>query len=170
VSAGGDRHLFLWNYLSGQLKDRLEIWDVVYASTKASSRRRKFRRLETKAGTGWRARRRKERETKEEEERLRREKEKQRSSSPTEQGKADGPKEDEDIIMTEPQPEHPTASADGADKMVAETNLENVHLHGEMVVGAARARLPALEDVIAISQIATVRYESQYALVFSATG
>jgi hypothetical protein len=180
VSAGGDRHLFLWDYLSGKLKDQLDIWEVVYSSTKVSSQRRKFRRLETKAGTGWRARRRKEREMKEKEDILRREKQKKISLSPTEQAKRDVlDDEDEDMLVTEGEVndkiaysnlEQPTISPDGSNRMSTEPSINNAHLPGGMVVGASRARLPALEDVIVISKIATVRFESQYALVFSATG
>lgn len=76
VSGGGDRYLAFWDFLSGKVEHKLEIWDLVHAMTKVSSQRRKFKRLESKAGTGWRARRRRERERKEEEEKKKREAEK----------------------------------------------------------------------------------------------
>lgn len=45
--------------------------------TKVGSQRRKYKRFENKAGTGWRARKRRERELKEEQERKQRETKKQ---------------------------------------------------------------------------------------------
>lgn len=65
--------MFFWNYLTGNLENKLEIWDAVRSMTKVASQRRKFKRLEAKAGTGWRARRRKEQKLKEEQERKQRE-------------------------------------------------------------------------------------------------
>jgi len=175
MSAGGDRHLLLWDYISGQLKGRLEIGDVVYASTKVSSQRRKFKRLEAKAGTGWRARRRKEREMKEEEERTKREREKQGGSMLVEKGVPD---EDVEMLaaedrpdgVTTPRTEFPPSSPHEPGKLFSESNAADTHFPGGMTVGATRARLPALEDVIVISQIATVQFESKYALIFSAVG
>ena len=59
--------MFFWNYLTGNLENKLEIWDAVRSTTKVASQRRKFKRHEAKAGTGRRSRRRQEQEQKQRE-------------------------------------------------------------------------------------------------------
>jgi hypothetical protein len=73
ISAGGDRDIFFWDYMAGVLLNQISVWDVVYPSMKVFSQRRKYKKLEAKAGTGWRTRKRKEREEREERDRLERE-------------------------------------------------------------------------------------------------
>jgi hypothetical protein len=86
--------LFFWNYLTGNLENKLEIWDAVRSMTQVASQRRKFKRLEAKAGTGWRARRREEQKLKEEQERKQREMPRQ-GSMLTDGSKA--PEQDEEM-------------------------------------------------------------------------
>lgn len=177
LSAGGDRDLFLWDYQSGEIKDRLPIGDIVYAATKVKSQRRKFKRLETKAGTGWRARKRREREVKEGEDRAKHDPAKAKQESSREQ--TTGVLEEEDVTMAvddgslspikASSPSHAPVEIDESDKMITEAT-KSIDLPGGMIVGAARARLPALEDIIVVSHISTLTFESQHALVFSAIG
>ena len=168
ISAGGDRDLFLWDYQSGQVKDRLAIRDTVYSATKVQSQRRKFKRLETKAGTGWRARKRREREAKEEKVRREQANNQQATGVPDEDEEMALDNEDPHSPMKISSPLDPHGTLEESDRMITED--PSIDLPGGMAVGAARARLPAVEDVIAISRIATLQFESQYALVFSAVG
>ncbi|KAG8860410.1 tRNA (guanine-N(7)-)-methyltransferase non-catalytic subunit trm82 [Serendipita sp. 411] len=171
VSAGGDRHLFLWDYMTGDLIDRLEIWDAVYSATKVSSQRRKWKRMEAKAGTGWRAQKRKSREEKERMEKLKKQ---------SEEGEKSREEVDEDAEMDVDEPLL-DENGDGVDSTVIreerrvegtlESSLPSVLISaGGITINERRAQLPSLEEVIVISKVDTLQCGDRYALVFSAVG
>lgn len=177
VSAGGERDLFLWDYQSGQLKDRLSIGDIVRTSTKVKSQRRKFRKLEVQPGAGWRSRKRKEQELKAEEQRAKRRQGSAQQGSPRGPPSTGVPNEDEEMTavhdgMPSPMkissPSLPQVGLEDPDK--TDTGNGTIELSGGLLVGTVRARLPSLDDVIVISRIMTLKFESHHALVFSAVG
>lgn len=163
ISGGGDRALYFWDYLKGTLLHRLDVWEVVHGSTKVSSQRRKWKRIEVKRGEGWRARRKREREEKK---RLKSQQSGQVEPANSDQGQqTQSPDrtyqdevENEERDMIEDEEDHVGDSS------------ERQEIGGGIIVSQARARLPSLEEVIAVSKIETLCFKSQYALLFSAFG
>lgn len=149
VSGGGDRALYFWDYLKGTLLHRLDIWDIVLGSTKVSSQRRKWKRIEVKRGEGWRSRRKREREEK-------KQLNSQQTQSPDRAHHDEVEDEERDMIEDE-------------EDYVGDSS-ERQDIGGGIIVSQARTRLPSLEEVIAVSKIETLCFKSQYALLFSAIG
>ncbi|PVG04711.1 hypothetical protein CPB86DRAFT_692525 [Serendipita vermifera] len=165
ISGGGDKSIFFWDYLTGILLNQISIRDIVYPSMKVFSQRRKFQKLEAKAGTGWRARKRKAREERERLEREAREKAKMEGSVST---------PNENVSRTSP-----TAATEFADEIQKDEKQEDGEegdmmavdtVQGGMAVSRQRSQLPSLEDVIVISKIETLQFGLEFLLVFTAVG
>lgn len=177
ISGGGDYHLYLWDYISGELKGQLEVWSHIRPLMVAESQRRKFQRTEVKAGSGWRARKKQEkeaREAREKEEReakseskLTAEKVAQLPTDVSDPNQETGSAADEATIfaavdgpMGSIDTEAPkgTSATDSMGQTAAETS------------SLGKVNLPALEDVMVISKIDTLKFASAYAVIFTAVG
>jgi len=150
VSGGGDRTLRVWDYLSGRQIAFLDVWEAIQPLLKAKSRRRKFKRGENWAGKGWRARRRAERERKE------REAQQQKQGKESSPARLESPDESMAIDLVE------RKEAEGS-PMAQEDSLIPV-------VGVEENAKPAVEDVVVISRIVTLRENDGFTIVLSVLG
>ncbi|KAG8818020.1 tRNA (guanine-N(7)-)-methyltransferase non-catalytic subunit trm82 [Serendipita sp. 399] len=173
VSGGGDRHLYLWDYMTGDLLDQIEIWDAVYPATKVSSQRRKWKKMEAKAGTGWRAQK---RMMKQEREQI------AESASPA---MVRGDVDDDMDVEMDGGPDlrgdaigdvvNEDGDADGSVQSGEPNSMSSflppaLITAGGITINERRAQLPSLEEVIAISKLDTLQFGERYALIFSAVG
>jgi hypothetical protein len=140
----------------------------------AQSQRRKFQRMEVKAGSGWRARKRKEKEAKEA-----REKEEHNARFKSKiAAKGSAPSR---LDTNDPDREAALATNEKADEPMSPIGTE-VRTRGtstmddvlqdtaESASNVGRANLPALEDIMVISKIDTLKFASTYAVIFTAIG
>ena len=149
VSGGGDRTLRVWDYLSGTQLAVLDIWEAVQPFLKAQSRRRKFKRGESWAGKGWRARRRAERE--------RKEKEAQQRNQVKEIAPSRAESPDASMAID-------TERKEAGGGLIAQEDTPD---SAACVEDNAK---PAVEDVVVISSIVTLRENDGFAIVLSVLG